>query len=218
MKMQSFVTLLAILFLSAACTDNKSLAQGNAVSGKKVGGSCEGCEAIYENKIPIEELSWELTLPAYNETGPKLEIFGTVFKADGKTPAAGVIMYVYHTDQGGQYPKKGDETGWDKRHGYLRGWIKTNVNGQYRIKTLKPASYPNSRIPAHIHCIIKEPQINEYYIDDFLFNEDPFITESEKKRTDRPGGNGIIKLTAQKGILTGKRDIYLGRNVENYPL
>ncbi len=66
------------------------------------------------------------------------------FAGDGKTPAAGIVMYVYHTDQKGIYPKKGGETGWAGRHGYIRGWIKTNAQGQYKFYTLVPASYPNS--------------------------------------------------------------------------
>ena len=48
-----------------------------------------------------------------------------------------------------------------RRHGYIRGWMKTNEKGQYRFYTLKPASYPNSTAVKHIHPTIKEPGKNE---------------------------------------------------------
>jgi LytS/YehU family sensor histidine kinase len=71
-------------------------------------------------------------------------------------PAAGVVLYVYHTNPQGIYPKKGNETGWGKRHGYLRGWLKTNSRGEYKFLTSRPGSYPQSSNPAHIHIFVKE--------------------------------------------------------------
>src|SRR5688572_28586079 len=88
---------------------------------RKVGGECDECEAVFEYGWKI--LSWIDTLPDYSDDGPKMEVSGTIYRQDGKTPAAGVILYIYHTDQEGIYPTKGDETGWAKRHGYIRGWI-----------------------------------------------------------------------------------------------
>jgi protocatechuate 3,4-dioxygenase beta subunit len=181
-----------------------------------VGGSCEGCQAVNESPIPFEKLNWSVTLPDYYETGPKLIISGTVYKADGK-PAPGVVLYVYHTDQTGHYTKKGNEKGWGLRHGYIRGWLKTNNQGGYRFYTLKPASYPNSNIPAHIHPTIKEPGFNEYSIDEYLFEGDPHLTPEEKNRQEGRGGKGIISLEEKNGISYGKRDIYLGKNIPGYP-
>ncbi len=129
-------------------------------SAQRVGGSCKGCEALFE--YGLKKLSWIDTLPDFKEPGPKLEISGTIYQTDGKTPAKDVILYLYHTDQKGIYPQRGNETGWGKRHGYIRGWIKTNEDGQYRFHTLRPASYPNSRAPQHIHPTIKEQGKNEY--------------------------------------------------------
>jgi protocatechuate 3,4-dioxygenase beta subunit len=97
-----------------------------------------------------------LWLPDWNDKGRKLAVNGVVYKADG-TPSPNVIIYVYHTDQTGVYPTKGDEKGWAKRHGYLRGWMKTNEKGEYKFFTLRPAAYPGRKDPEHIHVTIKEP-------------------------------------------------------------
>lgn len=191
-------------------------------AGKKnnstfVGGGCEGCEAILESPIAFKKLNWIDTLPDFNEPGPKMVISGIIYKADGKTPAPNIVLYVYHTDQTG-HTKKGNETGWGKRHGYIRGWMKTNEKGEYKFYTLKPASYPNSAIPAHIHPAIKEPDKNEYWIDEYLFEGDKFLTMEERKKQEYRGGKGIIDLEEKSGILYGKRDIILGLHIPDYPV
>jgi len=219
MKSFAFITASLLLLASGSCSQapvNQS-SINKRVTGN-IGGPCEGCEAIYESPVMFEKLESMAWLPDWKDKGFKLAVNGTVFKADGVTPAAGVIIYIYHTDQNGIYTKKGDETGWGKRHGYLRGWMKTNEKGEYKFFTLKPASYPNSKAPAHIHVTIKEPGRNEYYIDEYLFDDDPFLTMEERNRQPGRGGNGILKtVEVEKGFLKAERNIYLGKNIPNYP-
>jgi protocatechuate 3,4-dioxygenase, beta subunit len=183
-----------------------------------VGGPCEGCEAIYENKVPFEALNEVDTLPIFSEAGPKIVLSGTVYKSDGKTPAPGVILYVYHTDQSGKYRVMGEESGWGRRHGSIRGWMKTNAKGEYKFYTIRPASYSQTGPPAHIHVTVKEPDKNEYWIDDFHFDDDPFLTPDMRKNQRERGGDGIIGLTEKNGVFFGRRNIYLGRNVTDYPV
>jgi protocatechuate 3,4-dioxygenase beta subunit len=182
---------------------------------KIVGGGCDGCEAIFEG-MP-KSFSWETTIADAKEPGEPLEISGTIYQVDGKTPAAGVILYVYHTDAKGYYSPAPGATGLAKRHGHLRGWVKTSENGRYRFRTIKPAAYPGRKDPAHIHPIVKEPDKNEYYIDEFRFDDDPLLTREERAREEKRGGSGVIKLTKnQNGVWAGQRDIILGLNVPNY--
>lgn len=183
---------------------------------KLVGGTCEGCEGVFE-ELP-KQLHWETTIHKPGEPGEPLEISGTIFKADGKTPAPGVILYVYHTDAKGVYEPAPGAASWVKRHGHLRGWMKTDARGQYKFHTIKPAAYPGRRDPAHIHPTIKEPDKNEYYIDEYRFADDPLLTAQERAREEKRGGSGIITLTKNsQGVWIGRRDIVLGRNIPNYP-
>jgi protocatechuate 3,4-dioxygenase beta subunit len=214
MKLITTLYILISLFSFSACSQIKKTKPDPK---HHIGGPCEDCEAVFESPVPFDKLNWIDTLPDFNEPGPKLMISGKIYQADGITPAAGVVLYVYHTDQNGIYGKKGNETGLAKRHGYIRGWIKTNALGQYRFYTLVPASYPNSSNPKHIHPTIKEPDKNEYWIDDFVFNDDPLLPEKYKTRSKPVGGQGVLKTYMENGMLRATRDIILGLNVAGYP-
>ena len=212
--MKAIIVLAVILISNSGCTQdtNKSRAQNNT----HVGGRCEGCEAIHESPLPFDSLKSMTSLPDWNDSGRKLAVNGVVYNANGK-PAPNVVIYVYQTDQTGIYPKKGDETGWGKRHGYIRGWMKTNEKGEYKFFTLRPAAYPGRQNPEHIHITIKEPDKNEYWIDEYLFDDDPILTEKERKNCEDRGGSGIIKVKDVGNMLKAERNIYLGKNIPDYP-
>ena len=203
-------TLITILFLSVALMLNCQ----NRSQKNLVGGPCEGCEAIYEygNSVlhPVD------TLPNFKKLPHPIKISGVIYKADGKTPANDVIIYVYHTDDKGIYPKKENARGWERRHGYLRGWMKTKNDGSYTFYTSRPASYPNTTIPQHIHITIKEPGINEYYLADYYFADDPNLPAAIKNRRNHRGGSGIITLQKRGDLYEATRDIVLGKHIPNY--
>lgn len=204
------IYILIFLLIINSCQSQTKKTKTN----KLVGGQCEGCEAIFE--YGNKKLSFTDTLPKFLESEPKLKITGTVYKKDGKTPAENIILYIYHTNQKGIYETKENEQGWAKRHGFIRGWIKTSKEGKYEFYTFKPAPYPNGRAPNHIHIIVKEPNKNEYYIDDFMFKKDTLLTQQEKNRLRQRGGSGIITIEKQNDLIIMKRDIILGLNIPNY--
>lgn len=200
---------LLVLLAFSSCN-----AQTKNTNSKLIGGGCEGCEAIYE--YDGKKITSIDTLPEFKNKEPQLKITGTVFKKDGKTPAENVIIYIYHTNRQGIYETKGNETGWAKRHGFIRGWIKTGKDGKYTFYTFKPAAYPDGSEPEHIHITVKEPDKNEYYLDEYVFEDDPILTQSTKNKLKNRGGSGIMKLIKGSGMLTGERNIFLGKNIPNY--
>jgi protocatechuate 3,4-dioxygenase beta subunit len=171
---------------------------------------CDGCEAIHERSF--DSLSSSTTIPAPGEPGERLVLTGRVLLPDGRTPAAGVVVYAYHTNAQGVYPTRGDERGWDRRHGYLRGWVKTNAEGGYRFETIRPAPYPGRRDPAHIHMVVKEPERREYWIDEVVFEGDSLVTDRYRAAQGNRGGSGILRLARDaSGAWVGRRDIILER-------
>lgn len=180
-----------------------------------IGGPSEGCEAVFE--YGEQTLTSVDTLSDFNDDGQKLKLTGIIYEPDGITPAEDVILYIHHTDQGGVYPTKGNETGWAKRHGYLRGWIKTDSDGRYTFYTLKPGTYPNKSAPGHIHPVILEPNGKYYWIEEFLFEGDQLLTSNEtEKRSPRGGNDFILTLNEENDLFVGERNIILGKNVSDY--
>jgi protocatechuate 3,4-dioxygenase beta subunit len=203
-----------LAFLIALQAAGVGCAQDVKPAEKVVGGGCDGCELMFEG-MPAK-LGWRTSIGAKDEPGKPLVVRGVIYRSDGKTPAPGVVLYVYQTDATGHYAPGPDQTH-GRRHGRLRGWMKTDADGRYEFRTIRPAPYPGQTIPAHIHPVLKEPDRNEYYIDEFLFDDDPLLTKAERVKQDGRGGSGVLKVTADDhGVLIGSRDIILGRNIPDY--
>lgn len=144
-----------------------------------------------------------------NETdkGEAVKIRGTVYKADGKTPAPNTLIYLYHTDFEGYYGRDPKQ----HKHGRYRGWMLTNQNGSYAFNTIKPAPYPENRFAAHIHMTVTTETAQETWIDSILFEGDRLISAVERSNAGKRGGfNPILTLTkGDGGLLYGTRDIQL---------
>lgn len=157
--------------------------------------------------------SGNVKIVSETEPGEPLIISGTIYSPDGTRPMEGINLYVYQTDATGVYTTSGG----DNRNTRIHGSMRTNADGRYEFRTIKPGSYPNSRIPAHIHAYVSGPGYSEYWIDEYHFEGDPFISAAERERF---GGKGpfssILKLERGKdGILRGVRDIRIERCTNN---
>lgn len=210
----AFAAAIPFGIVSTSVWDGRSRAQRTPAG--PVGGGCDGCEGIYES-MP-REIGWSARIADESEPGEPMEIGGRVYRSDGTTPAPGVILYVYHTDAKGYYSPASGATGLARRHGHLRGWMRTGASGEYLFRTIRPAPYPQRSIPAHVHPIVKEPHLVEYYLDEYRFEGDPLLTADERARAENRGGSGIIRLERNRdGVWIGRRDIVLGLNIPNYP-
>lgn len=183
---------------------------------KLVGGSCEGCELMYVS-MPEQILSEHISL-GWTEGKQKLILTGKIFQLDGKTPAADVIVYYWHTDDNGLYSSNNETPKKAKEHGKLRGWVKTDKTGKYTIKTSRPAAYPNDNIPQHIHLSIKEPDATNEYYADLYFDDDPLYLNHKRKygKLDR-AGTELLRVVLDGNIQIAEHNIVLGLNIPNYP-
>lgn len=209
--MKNIIGLALVLLFTSSCQG-----QSETTTERAVGGPCQDCEALLDyNLLQISPSAMD-TLPGFFENSPKVKITGTVYQHDGKTPANNVILYVYHTNRNGLYEPSKNPMGWEKRHGQFRGWMKTGADGKFTFYTFRPAHYPNVAEPEHIHLYVKEPDTIPYYMDSYVFSDDPLLTEKEKKELNNRGGSGVITLEHKEGLWTVDRSIVLGLNIPNY--
>jgi len=211
--------LLAVFTTLLSCngqTDNKIAKQNSNKTKAIIGGGCDGCEIMYVG-MP-EKILAEHTSAGWTEGKQKLILTGKVFQLDGRTPASEVIIYYWHTDDIGLYSSNNQTPKKAKEHGKLRGWVKSDKNGNYTIKTSRPAAYPNDNIPQHIHLSIKEPDIaNEYYAD-LYFDDDPLYLNHKKRygKLDR-AGTELLRIVLDGNIQIAEHNIVLGLNIPDYP-
>lgn len=203
--------LLPVLFLLlAACS------RADAGTTPVVGLLCEDCEVPLIG-MPADPPAVARLAPE-EEPGERLRLTGRVTDAQGR-PRPGVIVYAHQTNQRGVYPgEKSDHDAGARRHGRLRAWATTDAEGNYTFLSIRPGSYPGTRMPRHIHLYVIESGCALYYIDDVLFRDDPHLTPAAARKADQGrGGSGIVTPTRVAEGWLARRDIVLGRNIPGYP-
>ena len=124
------------------------------------------------------------------EPGQALTVSGVVVGPDG-APVAGASLYVYQTDHEGYY---GVKPASDNRNPRLKVFLRSDARGAWSFDTVKPGSYPNSKIPAHIHFEVSAPG-RTAKIFEIVFEGDPFVTPEMRRNpafSVRPIANGAV--------------------------
>jgi protocatechuate 3,4-dioxygenase, beta subunit len=123
-----------------------------------------------------------------DEPGAPMVLRGRVVNTDG-VPAAGVIVFAYHTDRGGLYdaPEAGAHS-WR-----LKGWAKADEQGRFAFETIRPGPYPNRDVPAHVHFTIFTPGGEHYHAGEIRFADDPLVSESDQARSKKAGEFGEVR-------------------------
>jgi protocatechuate 3,4-dioxygenase beta subunit len=159
------------------------------------------------------EPTWRATIVAEGEPGERLIVSGTIFLPDGRTPLPNANLFVYQTDATGRY----STTGGDNRNTRIHGLMRTNSEGRYEFRTIKPGSYLASRNPAHIHAYVSASGYPEYWIDEYHFADDPFVTSDMRNKVTGTGNfSSILTLSrGADGVWRGVRDIKIERCTNN---
>jgi protocatechuate 3,4-dioxygenase beta subunit len=126
------------------------------------------------------------------EPGIPMIVDGRVYQRDGRSPAAGLIVFAYHTDARGVYddPARGPHS-WR-----LKGWARTDAEGRFQFTTIRPAPYPNGRTAAHIHLNFEGPGLQRRWSTGLLFEGDPRITPEEREASVKDGEFGSVRPVA----------------------
>jgi protocatechuate 3,4-dioxygenase beta subunit len=125
--------------------------------------------------LPAAPDSSHLVIAGPREPGRRMVVRGHVYRADGRRPAAGVRVGVYHTDARGEYGGKFGP-GSARRDARLSGWLVTDADGKYEVRTIRPGGYPQANIPEHIHFIVGGRAV------ELRFADDPRVPAEERAR------------------------------------
>ena len=199
--MKALIAVTAALMLSASSAN----CQSNAVP------ACEWCGAAEAPK----QLTSHMVIAQKGEPGERIRISGVVRDSAGR-PASNVLLYAYHTNAQGRYAKRGDETGNGQRHGYLRGWLRTDAQGRYTVETIKPGAYPGRADPAHIHVTLTDGSGIEQWVAEIIFDDDPRVTQEVRRNSAGCGGDGIVRLQrSTDNVLVATHDITVPKLTEH---
>jgi protocatechuate 3,4-dioxygenase beta subunit len=129
-------------------------------------------------------------LTPVGEPGPALSVSGVVVDPEGK-PVANASLYAFQTDAEGYY---GIKPASDNQNPRLKILLRTDAQGRWAFETIRPGSYPSSRVPGHIHFEVGA-QGFATKIFEIVFAGDPFITSQMRTNpafSIRPVENGRV--------------------------
>jgi protocatechuate 3,4-dioxygenase beta subunit len=124
------------------------------------------------------------------EPGQVLHVSGVVVGTDG-APVSGASLYIYQTDHEGYY---GVKPASDNRNPRLKLFLRSDTKGAWSFETIKPGSYPNSRVPPHIHFEVSAPG-RAPKIFEIVFEGDPLVTDEMRRNSAfsiRPIADGKV--------------------------
>lgn len=163
------------------------------------------CPAQVSKTAPANAPS-KIVIAPQGEPGETLVVTGRVLGPDNKTPIKGASIYVYHTDIRGYY--SGETT--NSSNPRLRGYLRTDDQGRYEYRTIKPGPYPQARVPAHIHYVVNAPGHREKVFE-IVFEGDQFL--SSQIRESAKSEDSMYSLRApdrdSNGVLRCVQDITL---------
>jgi len=122
------------------------------------------------------------------EPGEPLVVNGLVRDRQG-APVSGALVYFYQTSARGWYSDKAPHisgNSGDQKHARLFGYVKTNNAGAFEFHTVRPAGYPRSTLPEHIHVEISGPESGAL-VSEIQFADDPRLTAEQRVASANQG-------------------------------
>jgi protocatechuate 3,4-dioxygenase beta subunit len=159
------------------------------------------------------DTKWTATTVPASEPGDPLVVSGRVFAPDGQHTVAGVIVYAYNTDKDGYYSPDG-KVG----HPRLKGYMKTDAEGRFELRTIRPGRYPGMHIPAHVHFNLWGAGYPAQWTEELRFGGDSYLTEAMKSESEARGKFATIRpLSRDKdGVYRCEINLRL-QEKSNYP-
>jgi len=147
-----------------------------------------------------------IVVPPQGEPGTAIVISGVVTDANG-APLRSASVYVYQTDARGYYDPSNPRASDNPR---LKGYMRTDAQGRYEFRTIRPGSYPGTRNPGHVHYHVNAPGHRERVFE-IVFEGDSLIPPQWREQAkSEDSGVAIVALTGNaSGPLRGAQNVKL---------
>ncbi|HZW63379.1 MAG TPA: hypothetical protein VFF15_07025 [Flavobacteriaceae bacterium] len=154
------------------------------------------------------------TIPDFNLAKTKIKLTGIIYEQDGKTPAKDVELSLYQKNEEGRFEALNtEEKPREIRH---KGVVKTAADGRYTFYTFMPGKALRSYDLKEIYLIVKVPGKEEVGMHPIVFDNDPLLKKSCRKKLIRKGINNIVVLQEEQGLQVGTKDIVVEGDYAEY--
>jgi protocatechuate 3,4-dioxygenase beta subunit len=129
-----------------------------------------------------------------DEPGQPLVVRGQIVEPDGRTPARDIVVHAYHRDAKGFDFGENDRelTTWR-----LQGWAKTDAEGRFEFRTIRPAADYMGRDGAHIHFTLESPQFGRQWAPTIFLADDAAVSDSRRAQSSALGEFGSVREVEQ---------------------
>ncbi|WP_339720656.1 hypothetical protein [uncultured Paraglaciecola sp.] len=131
-----------------------------------------------------ESVSVSSVIVSPNEPGIPLVVHGQIFKPDGQTFANSVLVHVYHRDHAGFDFGANDR---ELSTWRIQGWAKTDNQGKFEFKTIRPAADHLGREGGHFHFTVVSEEFGKQWMHKIHFLDDPKLSAREKQQSIAQG-------------------------------
>lgn len=117
--------------------------------------------ACYCQSSPSAKKPSEIHLTGKNEPGKAFTLDITVLDINTGQPVPGIEIFVYHTNNKGDYERDASNVA------RIHGTVYSNQQGKVRLYTIYPRGYNDSPRGAHIHFVVNGSENAGLMFDDY---------------------------------------------------
>lgn len=145
---------------------------------------------FYEKYMAPEGSSFFISNAPAKERGDRMVIRGIV--TDGEKPIPNASLYIYNTDAEGRYDPQEPRPGKGYDNPRLFGYLRSDSVGRYVYGSMRPAPYPGTPIPAHVHFVVSADGYKSRFFE-LWFEGDPMVTPDHIALQAKEPSNYIIR-------------------------
>ncbi|RNC86242.1 MAG: hypothetical protein ED556_08055 [Winogradskyella sp.] len=160
----------------------------------------------------IQNTMSEATIADYNERTTKFKLTGTLYLADGTTPAANHKITLNQADEDGNFKFYKENGVKILRHAAT---LTTDANGKYTFYTFVPGGDRLYNQIQELYLKVELPDQTEYALPSLFFDSDPMLSKRcRKKMLKRGEEKRILILKDTNNLLEVTHDFIVSSNLK----